>query len=136
MILCLDSLSFREFPNQGALKKLKYNMYSMISINSSVLNHWIIRAKLYSRDCKSNSKWPSMQRWCCPIHNDTNEAFIWLIMWEILSFYLSENYQFSKFYRHWYLINTWLDNAFKSTIVTRGLPFLHGGSHKITLTDL
>ena len=39
------------------------------------------------RDCKLNFKWKSMQRWQCPIHNGTLEAFTCSKIWKILSFF-------------------------------------------------
>ena len=36
--------------------------------------------------------------------------------------------------KHWYLINTWSEKAFKGTVVNRALPSVDGGSLKITLT--
>ena len=38
-----------------------------------------------------------------------------------------------KKHKHWYLIQTWTDKAFKGTFVTRTLPSLQEGSLKITL---
>ena len=37
-------------------------------------------------------------------------------------------------YKHWYLIHTWSDKAFKSTVVNRALPSFHGGSLEKTFT--
>ena len=36
--------------------------------------------------------------------------------------------------KHWYLIHTWSEKAFKGTVVNRALPFLHWESPQITLT--
>ena len=35
--------------------------------------------------------------------------------------------------KHWYLIHTWSDKAFKGTVVNRTIPSLHKGSFEITL---
>ena len=39
-----------------------------------------------------------------------------------------------KNYKHWYLIHTWSDEAFKDTVVNLTLQSLHGESLEITLT--
>jgi len=36
--------------------------------------------------------------------------------------------------KHWYLIHSWSDKAFKDTVVNQVLPSLHGGPIEITLT--
>ena len=35
--------------------------------------------------------------------------------------------------KHWYLIYTWADKAFKDTVVNWALPSLHGGSLTVPL---
>ncbi len=37
-------------------------------------------------------------------------------------------------YKHWYLIHTWSDKAFKGTVVNSALSTLNGGLFQITLT--
>ena len=64
-----------------------------------------------------------MQRWQCPIDNGTLEtvsdlnAFVEKPQLKIISF---------QNYKHFYLMNTWSDNALKGTVVNQTLPSLHG----------
>ena len=39
--------------------------------------------KEYQRECNSDFKWPSLQRWQCPIDEGTLETFILSIIWKI-----------------------------------------------------
>ena len=85
------------------------------------------------------------RRWQCPIHNGTLETFIWYIIWEILSFFkiwkclfviipiyfpavemrIVEKPQLKvnsfQNCKHWYLVHTWSDKAFKGTVGNRAL---------------
>ena len=91
-----------------------------------------------------------MQRWQCPIHNNTLETVNWSIMGKILLFFLiwkiSDNSCSVKcanyFCRettiknlNWYIIPNWSNKTLKGiTIVNWALPYLYGRSLEITLT--
>ena len=89
---------------------------------------------------KCSFKWPSLERWQCPIYNGTLETLIWLKMWKISSFFwlekclilinspfcretANENKQFEE-RKLEYPIHTCSNEAFESTFVNRVLPVL------------
>ena len=122
--------------------KIKYGKCLLATGERSLL----FTEKLFKR----NFKWPSMQRWQCPIYNGT----FYLIKFELeLPCLLSLVFSQQKWLAHFLLslnngeiirINTfgiskmtlsstfWLD--LKGIVVNRELASLHGGSLKITFT--
>ena len=94
-----------------------------------------------------------MQRWQCPIYNGT-EILIWSKMCMEACFFrftgvnlvifISAQVSFAKKpllkiisfknYKHWYLVLTWSDKAFKGTIGMRTSSSFDAGLTEITLT--
>ena len=74
-----------------------------------------------------------MQRWQCPINNDTLEILILPLIRNCRRETANENKAFKET-KHGYLLCTVSDKAFKGTIVNRALSYLYGGSLEITLT--
>ena len=74
-----------------------------------------------------------MQRWYCPIHNDTLDILLLPLIRNFRRETASENKQFKET-KHGYLLYTVSDNAIKGTIVNRALSSLNEGPLEITLT--
>ena len=126
----------------------------LLEFNKTLI-HWFSfkRCKniLCLRDCMRNFKWPSMQRWQCPIHNGTLHNFkicVWSSMNLIsmfiilktdyvLCFFYNSDLDISTIGKHIginrtkhliltldklrYLPHYWLDKESKGTVVNREL---------------
>ena len=92
IVICLKNSLFPEFPyfwiddvfvtgilvnENNNLKETKIDFYNW---NYSFLNfHQQYRfLSLFLRDCTRIFKWPSRQRWECPIYNGTIKSVVWL----------------------------------------------------------
>ena len=87
---------------------------------------------------------PDSQRypWNLYLINSVEEFVVFSICFPAVEMRLSlletTHIEIIRFQNHnqWYLIQTWSDKAFKSTVVNRTLPSLHGESLKIAIKCL
>jgi len=135
-----------------------FNFRNYVTVNINFPNNFVyFLFKGTVLHCTCDLKLPSMQIWQCPIHNDSLETFIWSIILEDIVVLLNlkvsnsvnsymfscsrnaqviiaEKSQLKIILKHWSLIPTWSDKAFKGIDVNRALPSLYRGSLEIMLT--
>ena len=115
---------------------MKAPVRSLLQLFSNIhqIHNFHFDEKANTKGLKRNCNRNFMQRWQYPIYNSTLETLIRLKMCHYCKETAYEIKIFKKKQKHWYLIHTWSDKAFKGTVLNRTLPSLHGGSLEIMFT--